>query len=115
MKNLEGDLKTAWKALEDKKGEEIVVLDISAISSFTDYFVIATGRSTRQTQALADSVIESLRTEGRKAGHVEGYQRGEWILLDYINFVVHIFVPEQRRFYALEKLWADARRVRTSQ
>ncbi|MBI3941073.1 MAG: ribosome silencing factor [Acidobacteria bacterium] len=114
MRNLEEDLKAVWQALEEKKGEEVVLLDISATSSFTDYFVIATGRSTRQTQALADSVMERLKQRGLFAGHVEGYPRGEWILLDYLSFVVHIFVPSHRGFYNLEKLWNDGKRVRVS-
>ncbi len=115
MRNLEGDLTIAWKALEDKKGEEMLLLDISAISSFTDYFVIATGQTPRQTQAMADSVMERLESEGLSVSHVEGYQRGEWILLDYMSFVVHIFVPGHRRFYNLEKLWSDGKRIRISQ
>ena len=114
MRNPEEDLETVWTALEAKQGEEMVLLDISVSSTFTDYFFIATGRSTRQTQALADSVMEQLRQQGLKAGHIEGYQRGEWILLDYGSFVVHIFVPGHRRFYNLEKLWSDGRRVRVS-
>jgi len=114
MRNLEQDLETVWRALEDKKGEEMVLLDVSATSSFTEYFVIVTGRSARQTQALADSVMEELREQGRPVGHIEGYQRGEWILIDYGSFVVHVFVPGHRGFYNLEKLWGDGKRVRVS-
>lgn len=114
MRNPDQDLDTVWQALEAKKGEEMVLLDVSSTCSFTDYFVIATGRSTRQAQALADSVMDELKQHGVKAGHVEGYQRGEWILLDYGNFVVHIFVPGHRGFYNLEKLWSDGKRVRAS-
>lgn len=114
MRSLDRDLQTTWKALEEKKGEEIVLLDISAISSFTDYFVIATGRSTRQAQALADAVMERLESEGLSVSHIEGYQEGSWILLDYSNFIVHIFVPAHRQFYSLEKLWSEGRRIRTS-
>jgi len=114
MRKPEDDLKIAWNALEDKKGEEMVLLDISAISSFTDYFVIATGQTARQTQAMADSVMERLKSEGLSVGHVEGYRRGEWILLDYMSFVVHIFIPGHRRFYSLEKLWSDGKRIRIS-
>src|SRR5262245_7238387 len=108
MKAVERHLQAVYQALDDKKGEDIVALDISAIASFTDYFVVATGRSTRQVQALADAVTERLKGEGLRAGHVEGYQAGEWILLDYVDFIVHLFVPAHRDFYGLERLWADA-------
>ena len=111
MKAADRRLQSVYQALDDKKGEDIVALDISAIASFTDYFVIATGRNTRQTQAMADAVMEKLKEVGLRAGHVEGYSAGEWILLDYVDFVVHIFVPSHRDFYGLERLWADARRL----
>ena len=114
MRNLEQVLGRVWEALEAKKGEEMVLLDISQNASFTDYFMIATGRNSRQTQAMADSVMEVLKEEGLSGDHVEGYQRGEWILLDYMSFVVHIFVPGHRSYYNLEKLWGDGKRIRSS-
>jgi ribosome-associated protein len=110
MKATKDLLRAAGQALEDKKGEDIVVLDLSGIASFTDYFVMVTGRNTRQTQALADAVVERMKAEGLRVDHVEGYSGGEWILLDYGAFVVHIFVPAHRDFYGLERLWADAGR-----
>ena len=114
MRNVKQALEIVWEALEAKKGEEMVLLDISQNASFTDYFVIATGRNSRQTQAMADSVMEVLKKEGLSVDHVEGYQRGEWILLDYMSFVVHVFVPGHRSYYNLEKLWGDGKLVRSS-
>jgi len=114
MRDIKQDLKAAWEALEDKKGQDLVLLDVSAVSSFTDYFLIASGQSTRQTQAMADAVLERLKEIGLRAGHVEGYRQGEWILIDYTHFLVHVFVPAHRSFYNLEKLWSDGKRVRLS-
>ncbi|HEY2933951.1 MAG TPA: ribosome silencing factor [Acidobacteriota bacterium] len=114
MRDVKEDLKTAWQALEDKKGQDLVLLDVSAVSSFADYFLIASGQNTRQTQAMADAVVERLKENGLRADHVEGYQKGEWILIDYTHFLVHVFVPAHRSFYNLEKLWSDGKRVRMS-
>ena len=114
MRNIKQALEAVWEALEAKKGEQMVLLDISQSASFTDYFVIATGRNSRQTRAMADSVVEVLKDEGLSVDHVEGYQRGEWILLDCMSFMVHIFVPGHRSYYNLEKLWGDGKRVRSS-
>jgi ribosome-associated protein len=93
------------------KAEDIVVLDISKIADFADYFVIASGTSRRHIQTIADKIIED--QEGRKRHYIglEGYEYGEWVLVDYGSVIVHIFHPQKREFYALERLWGDARRV----
>src|SRR5215213_8466779 len=98
-------------AAEDKKAVNLVVLDLRKASGFTDFFVIASGTNTRQVRAIADSVMEALAEEGVKPAHVEGYDRSEWILLDYFDFIVHIFAPETRVFYGLERLWGSAERI----
>jgi ribosome-associated protein len=94
-----------------KKGEDVVVLDLRATADFTDYFVLVSGTNQRQLVAIADAVLESLRAEGRRPAHLEGYPRHEWILLDYSSFVVHVFTPRTRSFYDLERLWGGAKRV----
>jgi ribosome-associated protein len=99
------------RAAEDKKAEAIVVLDLRKAAGFTDFFVICSGGNARQVRAIADGVIEALAVEGVKPSHVEGYDRSEWILLDYFDFVVHVFAPETRAFYGLERLWGNAERV----
>ena len=80
-------------------------------SGFTDFFVIASGHNTRQVRAIADAVMESLAASGVKPAYVEGYERSEWILLDYFDFIVHVFGPETRVFYDLERLWGNAERI----
>jgi ribosome-associated protein len=101
----------AIRAAEDKKALELVVLDLRKAAGFTDFFVICSGSNPRQIRAIADAVTESLAAEGVKPAHVEGYERSEWILLDYFDFIVHIFAPETRVFYGLERLWGNAERV----
>ena len=101
----------AIRAAEDKKAEGIVVLDLKKAAGFTDYFVICAGSNARQIRAIADSVMETLAEDGAKPAHIEGYDRSEWVLLDYFDFIVHIFAPETRVFYDLERLWGSAERV----
>jgi len=101
----------AARAAEEKKALGVVVLKLSAITEFTDYFVICAGNSTRQTQAIADAVIEELKQIKARPLHTEGYNNAEWILIDYGAFVVHIFTEESRSFYDLERLWRDAEKV----
>jgi len=101
----------AAQTAEEKKAQEITVLRLSAITEFTDYFVICTGNSARQTQAIADGIIEELKKLKVRPLHTEGYHNAEWILIDYGTFVVHIFTDSSRRFYDLERLWRDAERV----
>ncbi|MDO8946250.1 MAG: ribosome silencing factor [Desulfocapsaceae bacterium] len=95
----------------DAKAEDLVVLDVKGISSFTDYFVIMNGRSTRHVQGLAETIEAEMRSKRINASHAEGMQEGMWVLLDFDDVVVHIFYHEQRKFYDLEGLWHDARPV----
>ena len=104
-------VKAAIKAAEDKKAEHLVVLDLRKAAGFTDFFVICSGTNPRQIRAIADGVMEALAADGAKPAHLEGYDRSEWILLDYFDFVVHVFAPETRTFYGLERLWGNAERV----
>ena len=92
----------------DKKGSDLLVLNLSGISSFADYFVICSASSDRQAQAIADAIEERLRAAGRRPISVEGYAAARWILLDYGDVLFHVFLEESRRFYALERLWGDA-------
>ena len=89
----------------------LVVLDLRKAAGFTDFFVICSGGNSRQVRAIADAVIEALAAEGAKPAHVEGYDRSEWILLDYFDFIVHVFAPETRMFYGLERLWGNAEAI----
>jgi ribosome-associated protein len=107
-------LKCVARALLGKKGEDVVLLDLRKASSFTDFFVIASGQNQKQLLAMADAVQDDLRAEGLRPAHVEGYPRQEWILLDYSGFVVHIFTPRTRAFYDLERLWGAATRLETA-
>jgi ribosome-associated protein len=102
---------TALRSASDKKALEIVVLDLREIASFTDYFLITSGTNVRQVQAIADEVVEQLKKQGTKALRVEGYNTAEWVLVDYGDFIVHVFEDKARRFYDLERLWRDAVRV----
>lgn len=96
-------------AVSEKKAERVLVLDLRGRCDFTDYFVICHGTSTRQVQAIAESVEQVLgRDHDLSPKHVEGRTAGEWILLDYIDFVVHVFLDERRAYYGLERLWGDA-------
>jgi ribosome-associated protein len=104
-------VRSAVRAADEKKAQNIVVLRLSAITEFTDYFVICTGNSSRQTQAIADEIVERLKMSGVRPLNTEGYKNAEWILIDFGSFVVHIFTEESRRFYDLERLWRDAERV----
>jgi len=101
----------AIRAAEDKKVVDLVVLDLRKAAGFTDYFVICSGANARQVRAIADNVMELLAADGAKPAHVEGYDRSEWVLLDYFDFIVHVFGPETRLFYGLERLWGNAERV----
>ena len=96
---------------EEKKALDPLVLRLSAITEFTDYFLIFSGNSTRQTQAIADEITEQLKKAKIRPLHTEGYNTAQWILLDYGTFVVHVFTEEARKFYDLERLWRDAERV----
>jgi ribosome-associated protein len=104
-------LEVALDAALDKKARDLVVLDLTGICSFTDHFIICSGTSIRHVQSIADGVEEALRKAGSRPSHVEGYTEGEWVLLDYLDFVVHVFTERAREFYELERLWrAGSRR-----
>ncbi|MCA1591255.1 MAG: ribosome silencing factor [Acidobacteria bacterium] len=101
----------ALRAASDKKALELVALDLRAVASFTDFFLIASGTNVRQVQAIADAVVEKLKELGKRPARIEGYNSAEWILLDYGDFIFHIFEDKARRFFDLERLWRDAGRV----
>ena len=103
-------VRRAINAAAEKKAIDLTVLDLRGISSFTDFFVIATGTNRRQVQAIADEVSEQLKRNGSPAARIEGYQNAEWVLIDYGDFVVHVFDDKARRFYDLERLWRESRR-----
>lgn len=97
------------KAIEDKKGEDIVKIDLTTIkNSYFDTFIICTGNSAPQVEAICDSIDEHLRNVDVKPMHIEGLENKEWVIMDYFNVLVHIFRPEARAYYGLEQLWADA-------
>ena len=101
----------AAEAADEKKAEDIVVLDVSELLVVTEYFVIATGRTNIQVRAIADEVEDQLRARGEKPIGREGAGEDKWVLLDYGDYVVHVFQPDEREFYRLEKLWSDAPRL----
>ena len=101
-------VREAVAAAEDRKAVDLRVLHLEKVSDFTDFFLICSGTSERQVQAIADAVEERMRERQVRPLHVEGFNRGQWVLLDYGDFVVHIFQEEPRRFYSLERLWGDA-------
>jgi ribosome-associated protein len=92
----------------DLKAQNVILLDLAKVSDATDYFVIASGTSDTHVRAVAEHVVEQMKKEGVRVHHVEGLQQGRWVLLDYIDFVVHVFHPTLREFYQLERLWSDA-------
>jgi ribosome-associated protein len=101
----------AIEAAQGRKATDVIVLDLRKTAAFTDYFLICTGSNARQVHAIADAVEEALKAKKIRPTHVEGYQRAEWILLDYFDFVVHVFSTNARQFYGLERLWGDASRI----
>jgi ribosome-associated protein len=101
-------LQQALTAIHDLKASHVVVLDLRALNNATDYFVIASGTSDAHVRGIAESVIEKLDRAGQHVHHVEGLNGGRWVLLDFVDFVVHLFHPETRAFYQLERLWDDA-------
>jgi ribosome-associated protein len=107
---LPGEVRRAAQLTLQRKADDVVVLDLRGISSATDYFLLATGRSDTQVRAISDHVTRELREEGFRPAHTEGARGARWVLIDYIDFVVHVFHPEMRSFYQLETLWGDAPR-----
>jgi ribosome-associated protein len=113
--DLKQQVTAAIQACLDKKAEEISILEMEKGSgAFTDYFVLCSGTNPRQVQAIADEVELRLKTAGVRPAHVEGYKQGEWILVDYLDFVVHVFSEKARKFYDLERLWKTAKRLEPS-
>ena len=109
---LKKQVAAAIQACLDKKGEEISILEMEKGSGvFTDYFVLCSGTNPRQVQAIADEVELRLKNTGLRPTHVEGYTQAEWVLVDYVDFVVHVFSEKARKFYDLERLWKSAKRL----
>ena len=112
FEELDDKVKLALHSASEKKAINTIVLDLRDITSFTEFFVITSGTNQRQVQAIADEVSEQLKKQMKfKAIRIEGYSTGEWVLLDYGDFIVHIFNQKSRDFYELERLWRDAKRV----
>ena len=111
----ENQLSEAIEAALDKKALDAVVLELGELCSFTDYFLVCTGTSSRHIQSIADNIEEVLKRQGDRPLHIEGYTEGEWILLDYVDFVIHIFSTRAREFYDLERLWRAGTRHNANQ
>jgi len=110
-RGLPDEVRTAARAALDKKATDVTVLDLRHAAAFADYFLICTGQNPRQVKAIADAIEDALRELGRRPAHVEGYERAEWILMDYFDLIVHVFSPQLRTFYALERLWGSATQI----
>ena len=108
-------LREAVQAAQDHKALDLKVLNLQGSCSFTSYFLICSGTSSRHTQAICDAIVEKLKKSGHAPAHVEGYAQAEWILVDCWNFIVHIFSERARLFYDLERLWKTAPRVRVNE
>ena len=110
-RKLPKQVQAAVDAARDKKASGMVVLDLKKAGAFTDYFVICSAANPRQVQAIADAIEEALKAQKQRPSLVEGYSRAEWILLDYFDFVVHVFSKHARDFYGLDRLWGSATRI----
>ena len=110
-RKLTSEVSKAVRAALDKKALDIVVLDLRNTPAFTDFFILCSGQSQRQVKAIADAVEDALRAAKVRPAHVEGYERAEWVLMDFFSFIVHVFTPQTRTFYSLERLWGDAARI----
>ena len=115
MKNAKELALLAARALSDKKGKEIQVLEIGELTTLADYFVLCTATSTTQVKAMSDACEEAMEKQGETVHHIEGHRGGTWLLMDFSSVVVHIFMDEARKFYDLERLWADAQEVDLSE
>lgn len=104
-------VKTAFHALEEKKGQDIQIIDIHEISVLADYFIISSGNNAKQVQAMADEVLEQMEKAGFVLKQTEGYQNANWILLDFKDVIIHIFNHEDRLFYDLERIWRDGKTI----
>ncbi|HET9985504.1 MAG TPA: ribosome silencing factor [Longimicrobiales bacterium] len=108
MPDLPPELEDAIELALDRKGRDLVLLDLRPVSDATDFFLIVTGNSDIHVRSIAEHILEELKDTGVRADHVEGLRGGHWVLLDFIDFVVHVFHPSAREFYQLERLWGDA-------
>jgi ribosome-associated protein len=108
LSDLPPEVRRAAELLFDRKAEDVTVLDLRKVSTATDFFLIATGRSDTHVSAIGDHLVNEMKNEGVRPGGVEGMRGGRWVLVDYVDFVVHIFHPSAREFYQLERLWGDA-------
>jgi ribosome-associated protein len=113
-RKLPAEVSKAVRAALDKKAADVVVLDLRSTSAFTDFFILCSGTSQRQVKAIADAVEEALRAAKVRPAHVEGYDRADWVLMDFFTFIVHVFTPQTRAFYSLERLWGDAEKIEVS-
>jgi ribosome-associated protein len=114
--DLKQQVSAAIAACQEKKAEDISILELEKDSgAFTDYFVVCSGTNPRQIQAISDEVEDRLKKAGMRPAHVEGYKQAEWILIDYVDFVVHIFTEKARRYYDLERLWKSAKKLRPAE
>ena len=113
-RRLPSDVSGAVRAALDKKAQDVVVLDLRQTPAFTDFFILCSGLNQRQVKAIADAVEETLRAAKVRPAHIEGYDRAEWVLMDFFSFIVHVFTPQTRAFYGLERLWGDAERITVS-
>ena len=111
MNTNEPFLSCAFEAARDKKALDLIVLDLRGMAAFTDYFIICSGSSAPQIQAISNEIEIRLKKVGKTPDHIEGYRQAQWILMDYSEFVVHIFSPDRRSYYNLERLWRDAGRI----
>ncbi len=102
------DVRRAIELAIDRKGVDILLLDLRGVCNATDYFLLVNGTSDTHVRAIGDHIIDEMRKEGMRAYHIEGLRSGRWVLIDYIDFVVHVFHPAAREFYSLERLWGDA-------
>src|SRR6184192_1676297 len=114
--DLQRQVTEAISACQEKKAEEVTILELEKDSgAFTDYFVVCSGTNPRQIQAISDEVEGRLQKQGLRPTHVEGYKQAEWVLLDYVDFVVHVFSEKARKYYDLERLWKSAKRLEPAQ
>ncbi len=114
--DLKQQVSAAIAACQEKKAEDISILELEKGSgAFTDYFVVCSGTNPRQIQAISDEVEDRLKRAGHRPAHVEGYKQAEWVLIDYVDFVVHIFTEKARQYYDLERLWKSAKKLRPAE
>ena len=106
---------TIAKALDDKKGQDIKVLETGALTTLADYFVLCTATSSTQVKAMSDACEEAMEKNGEQVHHIEGHRGGTWLLMDFSSVVVHVFTDEARKFYDLERLWGDAQEIDLAQ